>query len=148
MRITDFNEETVEELKKSYRIGFINSEGKEDETELDASDIYDLAEAYAIFCEDNCIPQDTVTYIEETEQEIEIPDRVYVLISVEDNSIQDPDYFLDKASARRAMKEAFDKVKDIDENAQIHDDYACVQGYYSKYDWRIIDVHMGGEKHE
>ena len=123
MRITDFNEETVEELKKSYRIGFINSEGKEDETELDASDIYDLAEAYAVFCADNNLTMDTVTYIEAVEQ-TEKPDHVYVLISVED------------------------KVKDIDDDAQIHDDYACVQGYYTKYDWRIIDVHIGGEKHE
>lgn len=55
---------------------------------------------------------------------------------------------MDKESARKAMKEAFDKVKDIDDDAQIHDDYACVQGYYAKYDWRIIDVHIGGEKHE
>lgn len=147
MMIKDFSEKTVEELKKSYRVGFINSEGKEDETELDASDIYDLAEAYAVFCEDNSFPQDTVTYIEATEHETEMPEHVYVLISVEDNSIQDPDFFMDKESARKAMKEAFDKVKDIDD-AQIHDDYACVQGYYTKYDWRIIDVHIGGEKHE
>ena len=147
MRISDFNEETVEELKKSYRIGFINSEGKEDETELDASDIYDLAEAYAVFCADNNLTMDTVTYIEAVEQ-TEKPDHVYVLISVEDNSIQDPDFFMDKESAMKAMKEAFDKVKDIDDDAQIHDDYACVQGYYMKYDWRIIDVHIGGEKHE
>ena len=77
MRITDFNEETVEELKKSYRIGFINSEGKEDETELDASDIYDLAEAYAVFCADNNLTMDTVTYIEAVEQ-TEKPDHVYV----------------------------------------------------------------------
>ena len=100
---------------------------------MDASDIFDLAEAYAIFCEDNCIPQDTVTYIEAAEQEIKPSDHLYVLISVEDNSIQDPDYFLDKESARKAMKEAFDKVKDIDD-AQIHDDYPCVQGYYTEYD--------------
>ena len=35
---------------------------------------------------------------------------------------------MDKESARKAMKEAFDKVKDIDDDAQIHDDYALRTG--------------------
>lgn len=47
-----------------YRIGFINADGQEDETELSADSNEDLVNTYETFCEDNGLPKDTVTYIE------------------------------------------------------------------------------------
>lgn len=47
-----------------YRIGFLNAEGKEDETELSADSNEDLVNTYKTFCEDNGFPKDTVTYID------------------------------------------------------------------------------------
>ena len=40
----------------TYRIGFINTDGQEDETELE--------ELYRDFCKDNGFRQNTVTYVE------------------------------------------------------------------------------------
>lgn len=47
-----------------YRIGFINSDGAEDETELDAYNLAELAELYSDFCKENGFKQNTVTYVE------------------------------------------------------------------------------------
>ena len=47
-----------------YRIGFINTDGQEDETELSADSNEDLINTYEEFCEDNGFPKDTVTYID------------------------------------------------------------------------------------
>lgn len=48
----------------TYKIGFINVDGIEDETELDAEDADNLEKAYQIFCEDNGLKENTVTYME------------------------------------------------------------------------------------
>lgn len=41
--------------KNTYRIGFVNRDGEEDETELDAEDINDLAKLWSSLCpEFNC----------------------------------------------------------------------------------------------
>ena len=47
-----------------YRIGFLNAEGQEDETELSADSNEDLVNTYETFCEDNELPKNTVTYID------------------------------------------------------------------------------------
>ena len=48
----------------SYRIGFINSDGKEDETELDVCNLAELEEVYQDFCKENGFRQNTVIYVE------------------------------------------------------------------------------------
>lgn len=47
-----------------YRIGFINADGQEDETELSADGNEDLVNTYETFCEDNGFSKDTVVYID------------------------------------------------------------------------------------
>ena len=48
----------------TYRIGFINTDGQEDETELDAYNMTELDELYREFCKENGFRQNTVTYVE------------------------------------------------------------------------------------
>lgn len=50
--------------KYDYRIGFINADGQEDETELSADSNGDLVNTYETFCEDNGFSKDTVIYID------------------------------------------------------------------------------------
>ena len=50
--------------KYDYRIGFINADGQEDETELSADSNEDLVNTYEAFCEDNGFSKDTVIYID------------------------------------------------------------------------------------
>ena len=45
-----------------YRIGFLNADGQEDETELSADSNGDLVNTYETFCEDNGFSKDTVIY--------------------------------------------------------------------------------------
>lgn len=47
-----------------YRIGFINADGQEDETELSADNNEDLENTYEEFCEDNGFSKDTVINID------------------------------------------------------------------------------------
>lgn len=47
-----------------YRIGFIDAEGRYDETELSADNNEDLERTYEEFCEENNFPKDTVTYFD------------------------------------------------------------------------------------
>lgn len=47
-----------------YRIGFLNAEGQEDETEISADSNEDLVNTYETFCEENSFPKDSVTYID------------------------------------------------------------------------------------
>ena len=47
-----------------YRIGFINTDGDEDETELSADSNEELENMYEEFCEENGFSRDTVTYID------------------------------------------------------------------------------------
>ena len=48
----------------TYRIGFINSDGFEDETELDAFNMEELKMLYRDFCRENEFRQNTVLYVE------------------------------------------------------------------------------------
>ena len=49
----------------SYYIGFINSDGSEDETQFEnVKSIKELEELFSDFCEENGFRKDTVTYIE------------------------------------------------------------------------------------
>ena len=48
----------------TYRIGFINTDGQEDETELDGFNLMELEELYRDFCKENGFRQNTVTYVE------------------------------------------------------------------------------------
>ena len=48
----------------TYRIGFINTDGQEDETELDGYNMMELEELYRDFCKENGFRQNTVTYVE------------------------------------------------------------------------------------
>lgn len=50
--------------KYDYRIGFINADEQEDETELSADNNEELESTYEEFCEDNGFSKDTVTYID------------------------------------------------------------------------------------
>ena len=48
----------------NYRIGFLNTDGQEDETELSADNNEDLENTYEDFCEENGFLKNTVTYID------------------------------------------------------------------------------------
>ena len=50
---------------RTYNIGFINSDGLEDETQFDdIKSIKELGELFSGFCEENGFQKNTVTYIE------------------------------------------------------------------------------------
>lgn len=48
----------------TYRIGFINTDGQDDETEFDAYNMADLETLFRDFCKENGFQQNTVTYVE------------------------------------------------------------------------------------
>lgn len=48
----------------AYRIGFINNDGNEDETELDATSVKGLEEVWVGFCNENKVKTDAIVYIE------------------------------------------------------------------------------------
>lgn len=48
----------------TYRIGFINADGLEDETEFDAFNMTELKMLYQDFCKENGFRQNTVLYVE------------------------------------------------------------------------------------
>lgn len=56
MTIREAGKEIVTTGGGTYRIGFINTDGQEDETELE--------ELYSDFCKENGFRQNTVTYVE------------------------------------------------------------------------------------
>ena len=56
MTIREAGKEIVTTGGGTYRIGFINTDGQEDETELE--------ELYRDFCKENGFRQNTVTYVE------------------------------------------------------------------------------------
>lgn len=50
---------------RTYNIGFINSDGSEDETQFDdVKSIKELEELFSGFCKENGFRKDTVRYIE------------------------------------------------------------------------------------
>lgn len=50
--------------RETFKIGFINADGREDETELDAYDNSDLELVYNNFCQENGFQLNTVIYVE------------------------------------------------------------------------------------
>ena len=48
----------------TYRIGFINADGLEDETEFDAFNMTELKMLYQDFCKENGFRQNTVLYVD------------------------------------------------------------------------------------
>lgn len=48
----------------TYDIGFINSDGAEDETEFDVRDYDELVELWEDFCKENGFRYDSVLYVE------------------------------------------------------------------------------------
>lgn len=49
----------------TYNIGFINDEGREDETQFDGvKSIRELQELFSGFCKENNFPENTVLYVE------------------------------------------------------------------------------------
>ena len=64
MTIREAGKEIVTTGGGTYRIGFINTDGQEDETELDGFNMAELEELYRDFCKENGFRQNTVTYVE------------------------------------------------------------------------------------
>ena len=69
MNIREAAQEYGDILRGTYDIGFINSDGMNDETEFFVDDLEDLERTYEEFCEDNGFSKDTVKYIESVERE-------------------------------------------------------------------------------
>lgn len=61
MTIREAGKGIVTTVGGTYRIGFINMDGQEDETELDAYNMTELEELYRDFCKENGFRQNTVT---------------------------------------------------------------------------------------
>lgn len=64
----------------------------------------------------------------------------WVLIMAENNEITKPDIYDTYEQAYEAMEHEFNKLKEIDDEANIHEDYASIQSDYDNYDWRICEV--------
>ena len=64
MTIEQAGKEVVTAGGGTYRIGFINSDGFEDETESDAFNMEELKMLYRDFCRENGFRQNTVLYVE------------------------------------------------------------------------------------
>ena len=64
MTIREAGKGIVTTVGGTYRIGFINMDGQEDETELDAYNMTELEELYRDFYKENGFRQNTVTYVE------------------------------------------------------------------------------------
>lgn len=50
--------------KNTYRIGFVNRDGEEDETELETEDMNDLAKLWSSLCSEFNCKANSVTYVE------------------------------------------------------------------------------------
>lgn len=50
--------------KNTYRIGFVNRDREDDETELDAEDMNDLAKLWSSLCPEFNCKANSVTYVE------------------------------------------------------------------------------------
>lgn len=64
----------------------------------------------------------------------------WIVISVEDNDIQLPDYFSTYDKAYEYMKKQYNSIVEYGDTASIHDDYASVQTDCNTFAWRIIGV--------
>ena len=64
MSISDAARDVISDGLCAYRIGFINADGNDDETELDVDSLSDLESVYSDFCNDCGIESDTVIYVD------------------------------------------------------------------------------------
>ena len=64
----------------------------------------------------------------------------WVLIFAENNEIGKPDVYDNYEEAYGAMERRFNRLKEIDDEANIHEDYASIQFDYDNFDWRIFEV--------
>ena len=64
MTIEQAGKEVVTAGGGTYTIGFINSEGFQDETDFDAFNMEELKMLYRDFCRENGFRQNTVLYVE------------------------------------------------------------------------------------
>lgn len=64
----------------------------------------------------------------------------WVLIFAENNEIGKPDVYDTYEQAYKVMERRFNRLKEIDDEANIHADYASIQSDYDNFDWRIFEV--------
>ena len=64
MTIREAGKRIVTTVGGTYRIGFINTDGQDDETEFDAYNMADLETLFRDFCKENGFRQNTVIYVE------------------------------------------------------------------------------------
>lgn len=64
----------------------------------------------------------------------------WILIFAEDNDISEPEVYDTYEQAYEKMKRQFNKLKTIDDCANIHKDYASIQSDCDIFDWRIFEV--------
>ena len=64
----------------------------------------------------------------------------WVLISVDNNDIEEPDVFDTYEQAYERMEIFYNALKDDCIDCNIHDDYASIQSDYCNWDWRIFEV--------
>lgn len=66
----------------------------------------------------------------------------WILIEVENQSIDDPDTYDTYDEAYTEMKRRYDNLVEPNDEAYIHTDYASIQTDTYNIDWRIYEVTM------
>lgn len=64
----------------------------------------------------------------------------WILISVENNDIAEPDVFDTFEQAYEAMKSEVNRLKDYGDDVSIRKNYSCIQSDCDMWDWRIFEV--------
>ena len=66
----------------------------------------------------------------------------WILIEVENQSINEPDTYETHDEAYAEMERRFNELVEDDDEASIHSDYACIQTDNYNVDWKIFEVVM------
>lgn len=66
----------------------------------------------------------------------------WILIEVENQSINEPDTYGTYEEAYTEMKRRYEELVEEDDKASIHSDYACIQTDDYNADWKIYEVVM------
>ena len=66
----------------------------------------------------------------------------WILIEVENQSINEPDTYETYEDAYVEMKRRYEHIVEDDDEASIHSDYATIQTDYYNAEWRIYEVVM------
>lgn len=103
MQIKDFEPEleslcSREDGSYKVQVGFINSDGKEDETEFDVQPAYgyvieELEECFREFSKENGINEDSVIYITWNREPIVELGKVIITVGVAEKTFEDNDFF-------------------------------------------------------